>query len=214
MGEIPHQTSPVPDTPESKVSHADISQWVGEHGEYLFLYTMSRVRNSAAAQDLVQETFMAAFRSRHQFLVQSSPRNWLMAILKNKIYDHFRKLSREISFSDLEFLKDELADHFVTGDHLHDHWTQDGGPKHWTSTESILDQNEFWEIFQMCCRKLPIKIATAFVLREVDGLESAEICNMLNVSHSNLWVMLHRARLALRLCLEVHWHQSGQSNGT
>jgi RNA polymerase sigma-70 factor (ECF subfamily) len=84
-------------------------------------------------------------------------------------------------------------------------WIHEAGPQEWSSPGASLDKEVFWQTYRDCSNKLPKNVATVFNLREVDGVESKEICTMLNISESNLWVMLHRARMALRRCLETNW---------
>ena len=160
--------------PPTTVRLSDPERWVGEYGDYLFKYALVRLRDSTKAEDMVQETFLAALKGGSSFAGKSKEKSWLVGILKNKICDYYRKASRETSFTDMEFYSDEESDRFIP----------DG-------------------IFQG--GKLPKNVATVFTLREVDGVESKEICALLNISENNLWVMLHRARMALRRCLEANW---------
>lgn len=130
----------------------------------------------------------------------------MVGILKNKICDYYRKASRETSFTDMEFYSDEESDRFIPDGLFKDGWIHELGPLEWSSDPGAsLDSQEFWKAFHDCSSKLPKNVAAAFNLREVDGVESKEICSMLNISENNLWVMLHRARMALRRCLETNW---------
>ena len=189
---------------------SDPERWVDEHGDYLFKYALIRMRDPVKAEDMVQETFLAALKGGKTFQGRSAEKSWLVGILKNKIFDHFRKASRETSFTDLEFYSDEEGERFIPDGPFKDGWIHDAGrdlgPMEWsTDAGAGLDSDAFWKTFQNCSSKLPKNIAAAFLLREVDGVESKEICSMLNISESNLWVMLHRARMALRRCLETNW---------
>jgi RNA polymerase sigma-70 factor (ECF subfamily) len=185
---------------------SDPADWVDLYGDYLFNYAIGRLRDAAKAQDLVQEVFLAALKGRQRFAGRSAERTWLTGIMRHKIYDHYRKASRERSFTDLEFYSDEESERFIP-DGLHEGgWNRDLGPLEWsTDPGSTLDSAAFWQAFRECAGKLPEKTATVFTLREVDQVSGREICEMLNISESNLWVMLHRARMALRGCLETHW---------
>lgn len=176
--------------------------WVDEHGDFLYRHALVRVRKPEVAEDLLQETFLAALRSLGSFAGRSSVRNWLCGILRNKIVDYYRKLGRETSFTDLEFCKDEFGDKFVPeGDWLHVH-----GPKEWKPTaDEVMHRDEFWQMIRTCFGKLPQRIADVFMLREMEEISSKDICKKLSISESNLWVMLHRARMALRECLEKSW---------
>jgi len=177
-------------------------RWVDEHGDCLFRYALVRVRRREVAEDLVQDTLLAAIRSREKFAGQSSERSWLTGILKHKISDHFRKLGRETSFTDLESLSDEFSEKFVP----EGYWVHVKGPKEWKpDPDEVVHRTEFWQAMRHCLDKLPERIANVFMLREMDEVESKDICSMLSISESNLWVMLHRARMALRECLEINW---------
>lgn len=181
-------------------------RWVDEYGDYLYRYALVRVRDETLAEDMVQETFLAALKSPERFAGRSNPRSWLVGILKNKVVDHFRKASRETSFTDLEFFKDEQSDRFVADGLFKDGWIHEVGPEEWNSHPAIeLDNEAFWAAFNECASKLPPNIARVFLMREMDDVPSAEICELMNISPNNLWVMLHRARMALRRCLEANW---------
>jgi RNA polymerase sigma-70 factor (ECF subfamily) len=185
---------------------SDPERWVEDYGDYLFKIALVRLRDPARAEDMVQETFLAALKGGDKFAGRSAEKNWLAGILKNKICDHFRKAGRETSFTDMEFYCDEESDKFIPDGLFKDGWIHELGPLEWSSDPgSSLDSQAFWKTFHDCSNKMPKNIATVFTMREVDGMESKEICGLLNISESNLWVMLHRARMALRRCLETNW---------
>jgi len=182
----------------------DPEHWVDDHGDYLYQYAFSRLRDPIRAEDFVQETLLAALKSHERFQGRSTERGWLTGILKHKILDHFRKAGREISFTDLNFY---LAEEDQTFDHqgMAGHWVADQAPSDWTRTGEPMDRGAFWEALDRCTGKLPRRHAQVFLLREVDQLPGEEICSILNISPNNLSVMLHRARLALRHCLDISW---------
>jgi RNA polymerase sigma-70 factor (ECF subfamily) len=182
----------------------DPERWVEEHGDYLLNYAFSRLRNRTQAQDFVQETLLAALRSQTSYTGRAGERTWLTSILRHKIFDFFRSSSRERCFSDLEFYAAEERETFSNWE-FPGHWTAESAPKEWAAAGAALDRSAFWAAFHECSGKLPTKVAQVFLLREIDEVESGEICETLGISQSNLWVMLHRARLALRRCLETHW---------
>ena len=184
---------------------SDPERWVDEYGDYLFKFAFSRLRDATRAEDAVQETFLAALKGGKNFAGRSAEKSWLVGILKNKIYDYFRKASRETAFTDLEFYADEESDRFVADGIGQGGWIHDRGPQDWPKPGENLDNDLFWKTYRDCAAKLPKNVATVFNLREVDGIESKEICDMLKISDGNLWVMLHRARMALRRCLEDNW---------
>jgi RNA polymerase sigma-70 factor (ECF subfamily) len=134
----------------------------------------------------------------------------LVGILKNKIYDYYRKAGRETAFTDLQFYDDEERERFVNEGIGQGAWIHELGPQEWQRAGESLDQEQFWHTYRNCAAKLPQKIATVFNLREVDGLASKEVCELLNITESNLWVMLHRARMSLRQCLETTWFQKNR----
>jgi RNA polymerase sigma-70 factor (TIGR02943 family) len=181
---------------------SDPKRWLDEHGDFLYRYALMRVRKPEVAEDVVQETLLAALRSHGAFGRQSSERTWLCGILKNKIVDYFRKLGREASFTDLQFLADEYSEKLVA----EGWWVHAKGPKEWQpEAESALQRDEFWQTMRDCLGKLPQRMADVFMLREMEEVGGKEICRMLAISENNLWVMLHRARMALRECLEINW---------
>src|SRR6516162_6418556 len=180
----------------------DPERWVEEHGDCLYRYALLRVRRPEVAEDLVQEAFCAAVRAFGSFQGKSSERSWLCGILKNKICDYFRKCFREVSFTDLELLQDEMADKFVEQDFCN----YDLSPLKWKpEAEPVMHRAEFWETFRACLSKLPVRVADVFILREIEEMDSAQICKALRISQNNLWVMLSRARTTLRECLLINW---------
>jgi RNA polymerase sigma-70 factor, ECF subfamily len=181
---------------------ADPDRWVEDHGDCLYGYAMIRVRNREVAEDLVQETLLAAVRQVDRFGGRSSERSWLCGILKNKICDHFRNLGRETSFTDLEFFSDEHPDRFDR----ESYWIHEQGPIDWQPEgEQAMKRAEFWQALRTCLDKLPPRVAQVFMMREMDDVPSKDVCEILNISEANLWVMLHRARMALREDLEVNY---------
>jgi RNA polymerase sigma-70 factor (TIGR02943 family) len=183
-------------------------QWVESYGDFLFRFALARVRGTATAEDLVQETFLAAMKSGPRFAGRASERTWLVGIMKNKIVDHWRKASRVSVFTDLEFLKDEQGDKFHRDGQFQGAWIHELGPTEWPNQPGDgLDRNEFWQAINACCDRLPENISRVFYLREIDDMTTEEICDTLAIKPNNLWVMLHRARMALRHCLEKNWFE-------
>ena len=173
--------------------------WVDLYGDQLYRYAYTRVKNQMVAEDLVQETFLAALAGIDGFEGRSSEKTWLTAILKNKIIDHFRKMGRE-RMNDSQDNEKQL-DHFF---HENGNWRDK--PERWDATpEKVLHQKEFWNIFSRCLLELSDRLRITFSLRELEGLGCDEICKVLSVSSSNCWVMLYRARMLLRRCLGVNW---------
>lgn len=188
---------------------SDPVTWLDEHGDYLFKYAVFRLRNETAAEDAVQETFLAALKAYEKFEGRGSERTWLVGILKHKIIDHFRRTSREAPIGEEEDEPSEHREFFKRPDEWTGHWSNDYAPTDWHATPAeLIERNDFWKVFNDCLGPLPKRTAMAFTLREVDGHGSEEICEMLGVRVNNLWVMLHRARLHLRNCLELNWFKA------
>lgn len=186
---------------------AEISahDWLVEHGDYLYRFALARLRDPDQAEDAVQETLLAAIQSQ-TYAGQSAPRTWLTGILKHKIIDLMRKQMREHAVDDFsENLPEEagMEDFFdETG-----HWAEK--PQSWggfmSGPQSALEQKQFLTVLQTCLDRLPKKLASLFLLREVHEEDNEKICKELAISPTNAWVMLYRARMGLRKCLELNW---------
>lgn len=200
----------IPQNVPSATSLSDPERWVEEHGDYLFKFALLRLRDESKAEDMVQETFLAALKGGQHFAGRSAEKSWLVGILKNKIYDHYRKASRETTFSDLQFYDEEEQERFVSNGLGQGGWIHERGPQAWRKAGESLDHELFWRTYRDCAGKLPEKVAAVFNLREVDGLPGTEVCALLKITESNLWVMLHRARMALRQCLEINWFEKNR----
>ena len=186
-------------------SGIDPENWVEQYGDDLLGFAAARVRDRATAQDMVQETFLAGIKSAAGFAGRSSERAWLFGILRNKLADYYRLQNREEAITDTEFSFPEERGAFATGGLGKDGWVMKLAPKAWETPDGTLISKEFQGVLKSCLSRLPDKIAQVFRLREIDDVSSEEICKDLGVSPNNLWVMLHRARMGLRRCLEVHW---------
>jgi RNA polymerase sigma-70 factor (TIGR02943 family) len=188
-----------------KVKEFDATVWVDLYGDYLFARAFARVREPQAAEDLVRQTLLAAARARDSFAGKSSEKAWLGGILKDKIIDFFRCRWREPDFSPDE--TDMSAYQYLFADETwKDHWTAETMPGEWQITpEQALERSEFCAVLENCLGELPARVANCFTLREMDGCEAAEICEILQVSTDIYREMLHRARTHLRRCLEYDW---------
>ena len=178
----------------------DPEAWVDHYGDFLYRFALSRVKDPDVAEDLVQETFLAALRARESFKGHSAGQTWLIAILKHKIVDYIRKKTREPSIDKIETLTDMMDSDF-----------DDVGKwqvrlRKWAiNPGKIYEQKEFFDVLYYCLAELPGRLAEAFMLREMDGLSTAELCKALDITATNSWVMLYRARMSLRRCLENEW---------
>ncbi len=183
----------------------DPAGWVDQYGDLLYRFALSRVREPSLAEDLVQETFLAALGARNSFQGDSAVRTWLIGILKHKIVDSIRKRVRESSSDKVEAISDAAAVESVDAG-----FTEKGAwrtrPARWSvNPMEIYRQKEFMDVLYRCLGELPQRLASAFMLREIDGLSTEEICKELDISATNSWVMLYRARMWLRQCLESQW---------
>ncbi len=175
--------------------------WLDSHGDYMYRYALSRLSEPAVAEDIVQETLLAAITAQHSFSGGASERTWLLGIMKHKIVDYIRKNQRQplvyIEPAEIAELSEDVFDN-------QGQWKSNTSS--WSHPDKSLEQEQFWPILKGCIAKLPPQLAQPFVLREIDGLTSDEICEELEISSANnLWVMLSRARMQLRNCLDVHW---------
>lgn len=178
---------------------------IQEHREYLVRYAILQLRDPNTAEDVVQETLLAALQGAERFSGKSSLKTWLTGILKHKIIDQLHRAAREqplLSNNDDERSEADVADALFAAD---GHWQTP--PANWGDPEKTFENKSFWAIFELCAQNMPIKTARAFMMREVMELSTEEICKELNISTTNCWVMLHRARLSLRECLENKWFQ-------
>jgi len=174
--------------------------WLTEHGDALYRHAYFRLRDRMAAEDAVQETLLAALKGRDAFAGRSAERTWLIGILNNKIVDHLRRQAREQSLAQADLGDEELEDLLFAAD---GHWRHP--PSAWGDPDAALEQKAFWEALVKCLEELPARQAQAFTLCEVDGIGGAEAGKVLGITTTNIWVILHRARLRLRECLELNW---------
>ncbi|MFA5371745.1 MAG: sigma-70 family RNA polymerase sigma factor [Sideroxydans sp.] len=177
-----------------------------DHRSYLIRYAMLQLRDPNLAEDVVQETLVAAIENKSKFAAQSSPRTWLVGILKHKIMDLLRKRAREpqLNVADGED-ENELVDALFKEN---GHWADP--PRNWNAPEQSLENTHFWQIFEQCNQRMPLKTARAFMMREFMDMMTEEICQELGISTTNCWVILHRARLALRECLDLNWFENAR----
>ena len=180
----------------------DTNTWLEDHGDYLFRFALLKLKDTALAEDMVQETLISAMTARNGFSSNASVRTWLTAIIKNKMVDHWRRQGREISVTDLmgNVEEDTSVDDFFD---KAGRWTD--MPNAYPNPDSALESKQFWGIFEYCLSRLNPQQAEVFLAKEVHGMENDEICESHSLSLSNVWVLMHRARVALGKCLELHW---------
>ncbi len=188
-------------TTESGPRVLDPAEWIDAYGDYLYRYAVSRLRDANAAEETVQETFLAGIRHHTQFQRKGSQRAWLLGILKRKIIDYVRarsRLDQATSDDGDSALENMLFDESGS-------W-RDGAHKWAAEPASRLQGEELWKIVRECLAHVPANQADVFVLSVMDGMSSDEICSELSISQSNLWVRLHRARLQLANCVGSKWN--------
>lgn len=175
-------------------------QWLDEHGDALFAFALARVNEPSAAEDLVQETLLAGFEAFDDFQGGATTRTWLISILKNKLVDRIRKHRREAPLDPGVIDDAEWQAKFDdTG-----HWVV--APSAWRDPSSVLENDALGKAMMHCIAQLPEQLRTLIVLRDIDGFETQELIEILNISSANnLWVMLSRGREKLRACMDKTW---------
>jgi RNA polymerase sigma-70 factor, ECF subfamily len=177
-----------------------------KHRPHLVKFALAQLRNTTYAEDVVQETLVAAVQGADRFAGQSSVRTWLIGILKHKIMDHFRRQSREAPLPDLdeESSLEDLDARFKPDGHFLENPAHVPGSD-WGDPEASLSQSRFFEVLEECMARLPANTARVFNMREIMGMETEDICKEVGITATNCWVLLYRARMALRECLQVKW---------
>lgn len=168
-------------------------------------FAMARLRDPSTAEDVVQEAFVGALRNADSFRGASALRTWVFAILKNKIADALRRQQRLVYAGSLLASAEEEEGSEPPVFDLRGAWQAERRPGDWSDPESSMQQEEFWKVLVECLDGLPPQQAEVLMMREVIGLDSDAICSRAGVTTNNLHVILHRARLRLRACLETHW---------
>ena len=176
----------------------DAQTWLAEHGDYLFRVARRQLHSDALAEDAVQETLLAALSAQSRYAGNASPRTWLTGILKHKIVDLIRRQVREVGIP-LDREGQEAVDSLFKED---GHWAEPIRP--WGDPDSEAELSQLRRILDECADRLKPAMAQVFSLREVAGMETAEICKELGITPTNCWVLLHRARLFMRQCLELN----------
>lgn len=182
--------------PEHKINP---NNWIDLYSDYLFNYTITRVSDREIAQDLVQDTFLAGLKSMKNFKGEASERTWLISILKRKIIDHYRKINSNKG-------KAEVRINYSTDSESEGDWLEERVADPFDKTaEDTLQNSELGDAIHNCLGKLPQKQADVFKMKTILGYETEVICNELNITASNLWVIIHRARTAMASCLKENW---------
>ena len=173
--------------------------WVDKYADYLFNYAVSRVSDSEIAKDLVQETFFAGLKSAKNYKGTAAERTWLIAILKRKVIDHYRKINSKKGKAEVRMNYSSQND--TDGDWLEE---QVADPLSILENDEI-ENEELGLAIQDCISKLPKKQSLDFTMKTIQGMSTEDICKELGINPSNLWVMIHRSRTALMSCLNQNW---------
>jgi len=174
----------------------------------LMRFAVLQLRDEQSAEDVVQDTLLAAFESRERYAGRSGLRTWVVAILKNKIVDRIRQRSREAPLAEAGDSEAEDFDALFAAD---GHWRE--APTSWGDPERSFEQGRFYDVLELCMKHLPENLSRVFLMREVLEMETEEICKELAISSSNCWVVLYRARMRLRECLQLRWFGAETGGG-
>lgn len=178
--------------------------WVSQYADYLFGYASLRIYDQELAKDLVQETFLGAIERLEKFDGLCSEKTWLTAILKNKIFDVYRKKSSGLNSQLISVAPDPQSDELF--DPVNGHWNE----KHYPDSFAVeqpdpLENKEFQDVLQSCMRKFPPLWASVFTMKLIDEESTETICSELKLSSSNFWTIMHRSKVHLRSCLQKNW---------
>ena len=184
--------------PKTEVTLAP-NKWIDNYADYLFNYAVVRVNNSDLAKDLVQETFFAGLKSAKNFQGKSTERTWLVSILKRKVIDHYRKINSKKGQA-------EIRMNFYNDGENEGSWLEERVPQSWdNASEKTMENEELKSQIDVCIDNLPEKYAMVFRMKTIQEFETEEICKELDITASNLWVIIHRVRTQLRKCMEDNW---------
>ena len=178
----------------------EISLWVENYTQDLYSWALHKVSDPELSSDLVQDTFLVAAEKKDSFKGDSSPKTWLFSILNHKIIDHYRKKVKQPVL-----LENEVFSRFFSDD---GDWHESKRPGNWHEQENdqhLLDDNEFRSILKKCLEALPEKWSISIKLKYLSDTSSDEICQELDITPSNYWQIIHRAKLHLRDCIENNW---------
>ncbi len=177
----------------------NIDKWIDNYADYMYNYAIVRVNNSDLAKDLVQDTFFAGLKSAKNFQGKSTERTWLVSILKRKIIDYYRKINSKKGQA-------EVRMNFYEDGENEGNWLEERVPQSWDNqSDKTIENDELKNQLESCIEALPKKYGMVFRMKTIQEFETEEICKELNITASNLWVIIHRARTQLRKCMEDNW---------
>jgi len=196
-----------PDVPDTSI--LSDTAFLTDLRRQMVKFATLQLSNSHAAEDAVQEALIGALKNAKSFAGRAALKTWVFAILRNKIADALRHKKRMVDASSLLREDEEGEDFSELFDHK-GHWLADESPATWANPQQVLHRNQFWKVFELCLERLPGHQARVFMMKEFVELDTSEICSAVGITTSNLNVMLHRARLRLRECLEINWFVKGE----
>ena len=176
----------------------DPNHWVSKYSDYLYNYTIARINDSTLAEDLVSETFLAGLKSSNNFKGEASERTWLISILKRKIIDQYRKQNSKKGQAEVRV---KYRDEESEGDWLEERIADNSDQ----TAEDKIENEELGEAILNCLGKLPENQRNIFKMRTIDNFDTEAICNEYNITSSNFWVIIHRARKNMAECLKENW---------
>jgi RNA polymerase sigma-70 factor (ECF subfamily) len=194
---------------ENQKYNCEPENWVNQYSNELFRFAISRVNSREIAEDLVQDTFLSGLKSVKNFRGDCHEKSWLYNILRNKIIDHYRKkTNQEVKQSSLSTDSEEDKEETFYNRFFSDegHWDKNSTPQNWGITaDKLMEREEFMQFLMLCLSLLPETWSKVFSLKNIEEYSTKEICKELDITPSNLWTIIHRAKLQLRGCLEKRW---------
>ena len=185
-------------------SKLEVENWVGLYSDHLYSWALHKTSSKETAEDLVQETFLAAFHKIESFQGKSQPKTWLFSILNNKIIDYYRLSAKttNINFSLSESTANQRSENLFTETGC---WKDQEINPIWEQEQELLDNPEFNNVMHDCLEELPKKWKIAITSKYLTDKKAEEICQELEITASNYWQIVHRGKLLIKKCLEVKW---------
>ncbi len=179
----------------------DPGNWVNNYSDQLYSYTLKRINNTEQAEDIVQDVFLSAWKSRETYNASASEKTWLFAICKNKLIDFYRKEGKRPGQVSINDERDDDA-FFIADGHFNNVFKPQ---EDWGMAIDKIEQKEFYSVLSLCRSKLKKVQEQVFSMKYLDDIDADEICKLLDISSQNYWVLIHRAKVQLRVCLEKNW---------
>jgi RNA polymerase sigma-70 factor (TIGR02943 family) len=174
--------------------------WVDKYSDELYGFAYSRLNDKEQAEDIIQETFISAWKSLSSYNPEVPAKTWIYTILKNKIIDYYRSKTYRHK---KDMLSADQESNYFDG---RDMWNEVQKPKIWdNNVYSKIESKEFMQTLITCKGHLNETQEVVFTMKYLDDIESEEICKELGITSSNYWVLIHRAKLKIRKCLELLW---------